>query len=83
MSNLKDFAEALINVTSKEVNELAEILKEEYGIEPGQVQNRRRPRIKNTDYLREQEILRRRGIKSEQKLYLRPKGNSQKFRRRR
>jgi len=31
---LKDFAEQLVNLTVKEVNELAEILKEEYGIEP-------------------------------------------------
>jgi large subunit ribosomal protein L7/L12 len=31
---LKDFAEQLVNLTVKEVNELAAILKEEYGIEP-------------------------------------------------
>jgi large subunit ribosomal protein L7/L12 len=31
---LKDFAEQLVNLTVKEVNELANILKEEYGIEP-------------------------------------------------
>ncbi len=34
MANLKDFAEQLVNLTVKEVNELADILKEEYGIEP-------------------------------------------------
>ena len=34
MADLKDFAERLVNLTVKEVNELAEILKEEYGIEP-------------------------------------------------
>ncbi len=34
MADLKDFAEKLVNLTVKEVNELAEILKEEYGIEP-------------------------------------------------
>ena len=34
MADLKDFAEQLVNLTVKEVTELAEILKEEYGIEP-------------------------------------------------
>ena len=34
MADLKDFAEQLVNLTVKEVNELAEILKEEYSIEP-------------------------------------------------
>ncbi len=34
MADLKSFAEQLVNLTVKEVNELAEILKEEYGIEP-------------------------------------------------
>ncbi|MGF1556701.1 50S ribosomal protein L7/L12 [Paucihalobacter sp.] len=34
MADLKDFAEQLVNLTVKEVNELASILKEEYGIEP-------------------------------------------------
>ncbi len=34
MAALKKFAEELVNLTVKEVNELAEILKEEYGIEP-------------------------------------------------
>ncbi|MCK0177983.1 50S ribosomal protein L7/L12 [Flavobacteriaceae bacterium S0862] len=34
MADLKDFAEQLVNLTVKEVNELAGILKEEYGIEP-------------------------------------------------
>ena len=34
MADLKDFAEKLLNLTVKEVNELADILKEEYGIEP-------------------------------------------------
>ena len=33
MAELKDFAEQLVNLTVKEVNELANILKEEYGIE--------------------------------------------------
>lgn len=34
MADLKTFAEQLVNLTVKEVNELADILKEEYGIEP-------------------------------------------------
>jgi large subunit ribosomal protein L7/L12 len=34
MADLKDFAEQLVNLTVKEVNELANILREEYGIEP-------------------------------------------------
>ena len=34
MADLKAFAEQLVNLTVKEVNELAQILKEEYGIEP-------------------------------------------------
>ena len=34
MSDLKAFAEQLVNLTVKEVSELATILKEEYGIEP-------------------------------------------------
>jgi len=34
MADLKDFAEQLVNLTVKEVNDLAGILKEEYGIEP-------------------------------------------------
>ncbi len=34
MADLKDFAEQLVNLTVKEVNDLADILKEEYGIEP-------------------------------------------------
>ena len=34
MADLKDFAEKLVNLTVKEVNELADILKAEYGIEP-------------------------------------------------
>lgn len=34
MADLKTFAEKLVNLTVKEVNELAQILKEEYGIEP-------------------------------------------------
>lgn len=34
MTDLKQFAEQLVNLTVKEVNELATILKEEYGIEP-------------------------------------------------
>lgn len=34
MADLKDFAEQLVNLTVKEVNELADILKNEYGIEP-------------------------------------------------
>ena len=34
MAYLKEFAEQLVNLTVKEVNELAEIPKEEYGIEP-------------------------------------------------
>ena len=34
MADVKNLAEELVNLTVKEVNELAEILKEEYGIEP-------------------------------------------------
>ena len=34
MADLKDFAEQLVNLTVKEVSELAQILKDEYGIEP-------------------------------------------------
>ena len=34
MADLKTFADQLVNLTVKEVNELAQILKEEYGIEP-------------------------------------------------
>lgn len=34
MADLKSFAEQLVNLTVKEVSELAEILKDEYGIEP-------------------------------------------------
>jgi len=37
MADLKAFAEQLVNLTVKEVNELATILKEEYGIEPAAV----------------------------------------------
>lgn len=34
MADLKTFADQLVNLTVKEVNELAQILKEQYGIEP-------------------------------------------------
>ena len=34
MADLKDFAEQLVNLTVKEVTELTQILKDEYGIEP-------------------------------------------------
>jgi large subunit ribosomal protein L7/L12 len=34
MADLKEFAEQLVNLTVKDVNELATILKDEYGIEP-------------------------------------------------
>jgi len=34
MADIKSIADQLVNLTVKEVNELAEILKEEYGIEP-------------------------------------------------
>ena len=34
MADLKSFAEQLVNLTVKEVSELAQILKDEYGIEP-------------------------------------------------
>ncbi len=34
MADIKAFAEQLVNLSVKEVNELAEVLKEEYGIEP-------------------------------------------------
>lgn len=38
MADLKKFAEELVNLSVKEVNELAKILKEEYGIEPAAAQ---------------------------------------------
>ena len=49
MADLKDFAEQLVNLTVKEVNELAQILKDEYGIEPaaaaaGLLRRSRQPR---------------------------------------
>jgi len=34
MADIKAIAEELVNLTVKEVNELANVLKEEYGIEP-------------------------------------------------
>ena len=34
MADLKAFADQLVNLSVKEVNELAQILKDEYGIEP-------------------------------------------------
>ena len=34
MADIKQMAESLVNLTVKEVNELADILKDEYGIEP-------------------------------------------------
>ena len=34
MADIKKFAEELVNLSVKEVNELAKILKDEYGIEP-------------------------------------------------
>ena len=34
MADLKEFAEQLVNLTVKEVNELTQILKDDYGIEP-------------------------------------------------
>ena len=37
MAELKEFAEKLVSLTVKEVNELAKILKDEYGIEPAAV----------------------------------------------
>lgn len=37
MSDLKNLAETLVNLTVKDVNELATILKDEYGIEPAAV----------------------------------------------
>jgi len=39
MADLKAFAEQLVNLTVKEVNELAQILKDEYGIEPAAAGN--------------------------------------------
>ena len=42
MADLKAFAEQLVNLTVKEVNELATILKEEYGIEIGRASCRER-----------------------------------------
>ncbi len=34
MSDIKKLAEELVNLTVKDVNELASVLKDEYGIEP-------------------------------------------------
>ena len=39
MADIKAFAEQLVNLTVKEVNELADILKSEYGIEPAAAAN--------------------------------------------
>ena len=41
MADLKAFAEQLVNLTVKEVNELAAILKDEYGIEPAAAADRK------------------------------------------
>lgn len=38
MADVKEIAEQLVNLTVKEVNELADVLKEEYGIEPAAAQ---------------------------------------------
>ena len=39
MADIKDFAEKLVNLTVKEVNELAEVLKNDYGIEPAEAES--------------------------------------------
>ena len=46
MADIKAIAEELVNLTVKEVNELATVLKDEYGIEPAaaEVYIRRSPR---------------------------------------
>lgn len=82
MADLKSFAEHLVDLTSKEVNELAQILKEEYGIEAVNSATEKWPPVKNTDYLREQENLRQRGMKKDRRLSSVPKEKLQKFRRR-
>lgn len=41
MADVKKLAEELVNLTVKEVNELATILKEEYGIEPAAAADRK------------------------------------------
>ena len=50
MADLKAFAEQLVNLTVKEVNELATILKEEYGIEPAAAYNQSDHLIFKTGY---------------------------------
>jgi large subunit ribosomal protein L7/L12 len=49
MADLKAFAEQLVNLTVKEVNELAQILKDEYGIEPAAAAVAAAPAVKGDD----------------------------------
>ena len=45
MADIKAIAEALVNISSKEVDELAKVLKDEYGIEPEKQEKLRIPFI--------------------------------------
>jgi len=49
MADLKAFAEQLVNLTVKEVNELAQILKDDYGIEPAAAAVSVAPATSNND----------------------------------
>lgn len=53
MADLKDFAEQLVNLTVKEVNELATILKDEYGIEPAAAVAVAGPAVDDADIVEE------------------------------
>lgn len=91
MADLKAFAEHLVHMTTKEVSHLAQVLKEEYGIEAAAAavvaENEAIPKHKgrqavNFDYRHEQESFRRREMKRNQKVSAVRKGKTQNFRRR-
>lgn len=89
MRDLKTFAEELVNLTRMDVSELAEILKEEYGVEacaaPAASTDKLKPkkrRVAKDDYLLEQENLRRNQMMKEQPDTYLKKGKNQNFRRR-
>ena len=48
MADLKQVAEQLVNLTVKEVNDLATILKDEYGIEPAAAADRKSTRLNSS-----------------------------------
>lgn len=89
MRDLKIFAEELVNLANMEAKELAEILKEEYGIEvctaPVGATNKTKPKKRlatKDDYLLEQENLRRNQVSEKQKVTYLKKGKNQNFCRR-